>query len=158
MPFTPFHWGPALVLGLVFSFLDLPALLVSSVVLDVEAFTVMFLGFPGPLHGFFHSFFGGSLVAVLVAGVLWVGRKQVEYIMKSTGLEYEFSFKKAVLASFLGVYIHILLDSFLYTDIQPFWPLDWNPFPGLFSSFQVYGFCSICFLLGLVLYLGRERF
>ncbi|NOQ38614.1 hypothetical protein GQ472_07065, partial [archaeon] len=64
MPFTPFHLGPALFLGLVFfRYLNLPAFLIANVIVDVEPFVVLLFGLDYPLHGFFHSFLGGSLIA-----------------------------------------------------------------------------------------------
>ena len=68
MPFTPFHWGPALLLGLVFlGYLDLPTLLLSSVIVDFEPLLVLTLNLQYPLHGYFHSLLGGTIVALPLA-------------------------------------------------------------------------------------------
>ncbi len=65
------------------------------------------------------------------------------------------SFKKIIWTSFFGVYFHILLDAFLYEEMNPFYPIKGNPFLGMFSSQQVYLFCSVSFLIGLIFYLIR---
>jgi len=70
-------------------------------------------------------------------------------------LAQDSSFKKIIWASFFGIYFHLLLDAFLYEDMRPFYPLKGNPFLGLFSSQQVYLFCSLSFLIGILLYLIR---
>jgi len=68
MPFTPYHLGPALLFGLLFlSVINFPAFLVANVIVDIEPFLVLTLNLNYPLHGFFHSFLGGTLVAVLLA-------------------------------------------------------------------------------------------
>jgi hypothetical protein len=65
MPFTPYHLGPALFLGLLFlRFIDFPTFLIASVIMDVEPFLVLFFNLNYPLHGFFHSLLGGTLVAI----------------------------------------------------------------------------------------------
>ena len=65
MPFTPYHPGPGLFVGLLFlGFIDFPTFLVASVIVDVEPLLVLAFNLNYPLHGFFHSFLGGTLVAV----------------------------------------------------------------------------------------------
>ena len=51
MPFTPYHLGPGLFVGLLFlSFIDFPTFLVASVIVDVEPFMVLALNLNYPLH------------------------------------------------------------------------------------------------------------
>jgi hypothetical protein len=73
MPFTPFHFGPALLLGLaLFTVFDLPTLLIASVIPDIEPFYVMYFNVYGyPLHGFFHSYLGASILAFLVTVIVY---------------------------------------------------------------------------------------
>ncbi len=71
MPFTPFHLGPAvLMVFILLGYLGLPTLIVASVLVDLEPLAVLVFGLPGPLHGFFHSFLGASVAAVLLAWVM----------------------------------------------------------------------------------------
>jgi len=158
MPFTPFHLGPSSWIGLVlFKVFDFSALLISSVIVDVEPFCVLFFNIDYPIHGFFHSFLGGSILAVLTAIILYLLRNKIKKIMIVFKLAQDSSFKKILWTSFFGVYFHILLDSSIYRDVKPFYPLENNPFLGLFSSQQAYFFCGLSFLIGILFYLIRRK-
>ena len=82
MPFTAFHLGPALLIGIIlFPFFDLAALLISSIIIDIEPFYVLFFAQGLPLHGFFHTFLGGTIVGVIVAIILWITRGLVQELL-----------------------------------------------------------------------------
>jgi len=68
-------------------------------------------------------------------------------------LEQSWSQKSIMASALSGVYLHIILDSRLYTDIKPFFPSTWNPFfsGSMFSGFEVYGFCMLSALAGIIL-------
>jgi len=168
MPFTPFHLGPSSFIGLLlFKFIDLPTFLIASIIVDIEPFLVLFFNLDYPLHGFFHGFLGGSILAVITAIILYLLRNEVKKIMAFFKLSQESSLKKILWSSFLGVYTHILLDasvyhfsldSFSYQDIlRPFYPFYGNPFFGWITLEQVYLFCNLSFLLGILLYFIRLR-
>jgi len=102
-----------------------------------------------------HTFLGGSIVAIVTAIILYFLKKPIQKVMSVFRLSQDSSFKKIILTSFFGVFSHILLDAFLYEEMNPFYPFKDNPFLGLFSSFNVYLFCSISFLIGVLIYLIR---
>jgi len=162
MPFTPFHLGPALLLGLVFSSIfDLPTLLIASVVPDVEPFGIILFHLSGPLHGFFHSYLGSSILAILVAILVYFFRENLTELMLRFKISQKSSFRKILFTSLIGVYSHVFLDSFLYAEMKPFYPLQGNPF-AIVSSLHViyltiYGFCSLSFIVGVILYLYKIR-
>jgi len=158
MPFTPFHLGPGLLFGLLFlSFIDFPTFLVANVIVDVEPFLVLALNLDYPLHGFFHSFFGGTLVAVPLALVMYKIRNSLSPLMSFFRLEQKVSFKRILAAALSGVYIHILLDSRGYTDIQPFYPSTINPFltTGMLAGLDSYIFCIWSFVGAAIVYIIR---
>jgi membrane-bound metal-dependent hydrolase YbcI (DUF457 family) len=155
MPLTPFHFGPALLFGLIFfSFLDFPAFVVANVAVDFEPLLVMFLHLDYPLHGFFHSFIGGTLVALLVTAVMSKIRPVFSTLLAFFKLEQKASFRKILVASFSGIYLHILLDSRMHPDIRPFYPFDFNPFlnTGALEGPEVYIFTFWCFVGGIIAY------
>jgi len=155
MPLTPFHLGPALFLGLVFfSFLDFPTFLLANVIVDVEPMLVFLLDLDYPLHGFFHSFLGGTLAALLLAFIMMKIRGAFSGWLRFFKLEQEYSLKSILAASLSGVYIHILLDSRMHVDIKPFYPLDLNPFlgRGILVGFEVYTICIWMAILGVIVY------
>jgi len=154
MPLTPFHLGPASAFGLLFNrFMNLTAFVIASVIVDIEPLVVLLFNLDYPLHGFFHSFLGGGIVAAALSlAVIALSGK----IRKWTGffrIRQNFSKKAVCAASFSGVYLHILFDAPLYADIRPFYPLDFNPFYGIVSRGAVYDACGMLFLAGISLFL-----
>ncbi|MCK4491554.1 MAG: hypothetical protein KAU03_02950, partial [Candidatus Altiarchaeales archaeon] len=142
MPFTPFHLGPALLIGLIMlPILDLPTFLVASVIVDIEPVAVLFLKLDAPLHGVVHTFLAGTLLAFILALIMFFLREKIKTVMRIVKLEQSPSFNKILLTSLAGVYVHILLDSFIYTDIKPFYLLTLNPLYGLMSPTNVCLFC-----------------
>jgi membrane-bound metal-dependent hydrolase YbcI (DUF457 family) len=158
MPFTPFHLGPGLFVGLLLlSFIDLPTFLVASVIVDVEPFLVLAFNLNYPLHGFFHSFLGGTLVAVPLALVMYRIRDKFSPLLSFFRLEQKISFKRVLVAALFGIYIHILLDSRGYTDIQPFYPSAYNPLltTGVSAGLDSYIFCIWSFVGAAIIYIIR---
>ena len=164
MPFTPFHLCPALFLGLLlFSAVHLPTFLVAHVIVDLESFSVLIFRLNYPLHSFFHSLLDGSIVAVMLSLVMVKVDERIQKIMRFFKLKEEYSKRSIWLASFLGVYLHIFLDSFLYTDIKPFFPIPSNLFyDGSVFTGLIYGLCVLSFFLGIGLYIfkiiNQDRF
>lgn len=161
MPFTPFHLGPALFFGfLLFRYIHFPAFIIANVILDIEPFSILFFNLGYPLHGFFHSFAGGSIVAIILAILM---SKLDKYIQDRAGifkLRQNFSSRRIWIASFSGIYLHILFDSPLYRDIKPFYPFDFNPFfnIGIFSGFDIYILCILLFIAGVLMYGYKSYF
>jgi hypothetical protein len=88
MPFTPFHLGPALLLGLLLlRFIDFPTFLIANVIVDVEPLLVLVFGLDYPLHGFFHSFLGGAIVALVLTLVINRIRETVSPLLAFFRLE-----------------------------------------------------------------------
>ncbi len=156
MPFTPYHFGPAFLIGvLAFPFLDIAALMISSVVLDLEPLAVLMFGLSGPLHGNLHTFLGAAIVAVLTACVIWVIRTPLQQLLSLFALSHDPTFSTVLISSVIGTYSHVLLDSFLYAEMNPFFPLLGNPLQGLIEAATIYQFCVYCMMFGLVIYALR---
>lgn len=137
MPFTPFHIGPALLVGLLlFRYLDFPVFLFANLIPDFgELFFLPFVGHDDPLlsHGFFHSFFGATATGLVTTVVIYSVRSWLNKILAIFRLQQESSFVKILYTSLIGVYAHILLD--------------------LVKSNIVYDFCILSLALGLILYI-----
>ena len=158
MPFTPFHFGPGFLISLTFlSFIDIPTFLIASIIIDVEPFLVLVFHLNYPLHGFFHSFLGGFIAAALLAMVMSKIRRYFTPLITFFKIEQSISFKKILFSSTCAIFIHILLDSPIYLDIQPFFPFEYNPFyrstvmPGLI----IYLLCAWCFVGAIFVYVIR---
>ena len=159
MPLTPFHLGPALFFGLLlFSVIHLPTFLVANVVIDLEPLFALLFQLDYPLHGFFHSFLGGSIIAIALSFIMTRFDEGIHEIMRFFNLEQQYSPRSIWFASFSGVYIHVILDSRLYTDIKPFFPLDVNPIlsGSMFAGFETYGCCLVLLILGIGLYVYKQ--
>ncbi len=153
MPFTPFHFGPALLIGMVLlSLVDISTLFIASVILDLEPLVVMLFNLPFPLHGILHTYLAAFIVAISLAIVLWPFRGVLNAIVSGFGVQQESTFRSLLLASLLGTFSHIFLDSFLYAEMNPFYPLLGNPYFNLIPSQVIYNLCIFSGFLGLLVY------
>jgi membrane-bound metal-dependent hydrolase YbcI (DUF457 family) len=158
MPLTPFHIGPALLIGLLLlKWLDLPTFLIANVIVDIEPVMVIAFGLKCPLHGFFHSFIGGTIAAFLLTIFMRTVRPCLSSLLSRFKIDQSFSLKSILSASLLGVYIHIILDSRMHHDIRPFYPFDFNPFldPGVLSELWLETVLGWCFIGAVFVYLLR---
>jgi len=155
MPFTPLHWGPGLLIGLLaFPWLDLPCLLIASVIVDVEPLVLMMQGAP-VLHAFFHTHLGATIAGLALSPIVYVSKGLLQALLRFFGLEQSTSSLKIVVTSLIGTNFHVFLDSFLYPEMHPLFPLVGNPFYGMLTSSQIYLFCIVGFAAAVPLYLFR---
>jgi membrane-bound metal-dependent hydrolase YbcI (DUF457 family) len=156
MPFTPYHFGPGLFLGVVlFPFIDFSTVMVACVILDIEPIAVIIFHLPFAPHGFFHSYLGATIVSCLLTIVIFPFRKYLNMLVSAFGLHQESSFRQIFAASVVGTYSHVFLDSLLYPEMNPFYPNIANPFTGLFQFGFVYDACLILGILGFCVYVIR---
>jgi membrane-bound metal-dependent hydrolase YbcI (DUF457 family) len=121
-------------------------------IVDLEPLAFLILDLP-VLHLFFHTFLGATIMATLVAVGFFLLRGVFEKIMGFFLLPQTASPVKITVAAFIGAYSHIILDGFLYSEMQPFWPILGNPFLGLVSTYSVYLFCVVCFIIAIPVYI-----
>lgn len=160
MPFTPFHLGPVLLLGvLLYRWVDLPTLLVSSVIIDVRAALVVFGPLKPPVHGILTTVAGGTVIAVLVTAVVSSLPDSIDRLLGRVRLTDGVSRGAIFTGSVLGVSSHVALDSILYTDARPFYPVAWNPFfvDGV-KFIPVYAGCTLAGILGIVAFAVTYRY
>jgi len=110
MPFTPFHLGPALLTSfLFFQLLDLPSLLITSVTPDIEGLYIILFTPSVPHHGLIHTYLIASILALILALVLYSLKGVTGKMMEKMGLFQLSSFPKILYTSILGTYSHIFL-------------------------------------------------
>lgn len=159
MPNTILHFGVNSDIGFAWrKYFDLPALVLINVFINFEAYVTIILRSSYPQHGYVHTYLIGTPVAVLAAVILYASRGGIGKLMKSLRLPYETSFSKILISCLVGAWLHIFMDSFIYADARPFFPLHANPFYGLVSEFTMNLICVIFFIPAVILYLrGRMR-
>ncbi|MDI6603158.1 MAG: metal-dependent hydrolase [Patescibacteria group bacterium] len=130
MPLTPLHLGPGLLLGVfTLKFFNLWALLLGSVVMDIEPIVLLIINpcYSCPHHGFFHSILGALFGSLIIAAILWKFRKKLNQISLRYKIRQSFSFPVLFFSSLVASLIHIFFDSLTHFDVFPFWPLKYQP-------------------------------
>ena len=151
MPFTPFHFGPALALTFIDykkKRVDLLSALLGAIIVDIRAIYIWFFG-SGNFHdGPFHTFLIAPLLGIGIGIIVHLFKNPLSKIMTFLKWPQETSIWQKIISASSMAPLHVLLDAPLYTDIRPLWPfsLD-NPFYNLYSSFSAYLICIIGFIL-----------
>jgi membrane-bound metal-dependent hydrolase YbcI (DUF457 family) len=120
MPMTPWHLGPGLAFKAVAGpRMSLLTFAIAQPVMDVEPIYRILNQLPRP-HGASHTFVGaialaGATVGITVPLVRLVGGKKSAWL--------NFNWRAAWCGSLLGTLSHVVLDSIMHTDVQPFWPV-----------------------------------
>jgi len=157
VPFTPFHFGPAVAVGIPLrKHLHVPTFILANVVVDVEPFLVLFLGLRYPLHGYLHTFILAFFAGLILGYAMFLLERILYplYAMFLLEKDQALSLRSFMVAGALGTVLHVLLDSPLYRDIQPFYPITVNPLYNPALSLEVYSFCVWAGILGVAYYAG----
>ncbi|MHA1977880.1 MAG: hypothetical protein ACW98I_13315 [Candidatus Hodarchaeales archaeon] len=164
IPFTPFHWGLSLLIQAIAITLDPLSLFAGSVIIDLEGVYSLILPDSGVLiHGYLHSLVGAFILGLIVGISSFFINKLIHRIdfridNPTPFTLPKYSLKICLVSAFIGTYSHILLDAFLYTDLQLNYllPIE-NPLLNLLSWEVVYFLCIVCFIIGAVILVGRYR-
>jgi membrane-bound metal-dependent hydrolase YbcI (DUF457 family) len=73
-------------------------------------------------------------------------------VMKIFQLPYRPTLLTMMLSGLLGVWLHVLTDSFLYPEMNPFWPVKGNPFLAAVSYQTVLLICEVSLIAAIVVY------
>lgn len=151
MPFTPLHLGPALAIGLPLrKYLHVPTFILANVVLDIEPLLVVLFRLDYPLHGYMHTLLSAVAVGLILGFVMFRLETSIKPFYRKTKLEADnnLRLKSFLLAGIFGTTLHILFDSIMHSDIQPFFPLSANPLLNSSFSGQL-GVNIVCMWLGI---------
>ncbi len=172
MPVTPFHFGPAaLVKSGASGYFSFLAFGLTQVIIDLEPLYYMAVG-AWPIHRFLHTYVGSSTAAILVilAGRpvcaalihLWNWRLN-EAQFKWLSIKPDISSLALVTGALFGAYSHVLLDSIMHSDMQPFAPFsDTNSMLHIISIDSLYDLCALLGILGgailiILLFVRKSR-
>ena len=157
MPFTPLHMGPgALLKAILQGSFSLMVFGWSQIVMDIQPLYVMINDTSHlELHGFSHTYLGATLLAILSA---LSGKYLSELGLKLLGLStamqpINIGWRIAFFSAFLGTYSHVVLDSIMHSDIQPYYPFAvGNHLLDIISNEQLHEFCIYSGIVGGVIY------
>lgn len=159
MPFTPFHFGPgAAVHAVAPRYFSFTVFCFAQIVTDVETAYYMLRG-EYPLHRWFHTYLGATIIAVLcilvgrsiceVALHVWIRWEHAPFKRYFPATNH-ISFASAAVAAFVGTYSHVFLDSIMHADVAPFKPFSsLNPLYGLISWFTLHALCVVLGVFGM---------
>lgn len=137
---------------------------------------LLFFSYLYPGYGWFHAIGGGAVASMIIAFSMYLARGYAARVTRIFRLKQNSSFGRILLTSFLGVYIHILLDlptmlvASVAIDLEPgigqaFGLLD-APLHALYdlrvpdmeftpTRLGIYSLCTLSFFAGLALYKRR---
>ena len=155
MPFTPFHMGPGILIkALLQGSFSLMVFGWAQIVMDIQPLIVLLTG-EGHLHGFSHTYLGATLLAVFSA---LSGKYLSEFGLLILGISKKSNPVKIAwwvvfISAFIGTFSHVILDSIMHSDVQPFYPISLqNNFLGLLSYDQIHKLCLYSGMLGAGIY------
>lgn len=128
----------------------------TQIVMDIQPLIVLISG-EGHLHGFTHTYVGAILIAIFAA---FTGKYLSELGLKLLNISTKdnlISIKWSVvfLSAFIGSFSHVLFDSIMHADVEPFFPITLNnQFLGLISVSMLYKVCMYSGLIGAAIYFG----
>jgi membrane-bound metal-dependent hydrolase YbcI (DUF457 family) len=160
MPFTPFHFGVGAGLHAAaperVSFI---AFCATNVLVDFETLYYLLTG-QFPLHRFFHSFVGVTIVIFVTIALAMFMLKLATRIELPNPFDWQkLTLLPVVIGSVLGGYSHVVLDGVMHPEIRPFAPFaEGNPFYSAIGLGALHWFCVIAGLVGLAVLWLRERF
>lgn len=154
MPFTPYHFGPGLLIKALFRrVFSLWVFVLTQFFTDCETLYFI-LRQERPLHRFFHSYPGTFFMILFCA---WLGRLTYHTSMRlwrrlrgSVMPVPHLSWPKAFVSAVIGAWSHVFLDSIMHSDVRPFAPFsNANPSLRLVPVETLHAFCFWSGLAGL---------
>jgi membrane-bound metal-dependent hydrolase YbcI (DUF457 family) len=143
MPFTPYHFGPALIIkGIFRTRFCLISFALSQIIIDLESlYHLIFHNWP--IHCFLHSYLGASIVIFIT---IFLAKLILALLQQSV------SWRAIIFASIVGSYSHVFLDSIMHSDIRPFYPIfESNALLRIISLPLLHDICIYSGIFGLII-------
>lgn len=158
MPFTYFHLGPAILLGIILmERIDLPTFLAANVIVDWKA-ALVYLGLiQGPRHSWVHTYLGSIFVGIILYIIMTKININERLINKALNTDLVTNKRKIFFAALLGVIIHVSLDAFHHPSMTPFYPSQIKPLYGILNTAEVRTICLTCLIAAIPTYIIKER-
>ena len=163
MPFTPYHIGPGILIKALFqSSFSLIVFGWTQILMDIQPLIVLLSG-EGHLHGSSHTFIGCALISIVAAvSGKYLGELGLRVLAIAAWPARDITWRVSFISAFIGGFSHILLDSIMHADVQPFYPFNpENPFLGLLSVNALHELCiysGIVGITGMTFFYGIYRY
>lgn len=154
MPFTPIHMGPGILFkGILQGSFSLMVFGWTQIVMDIQPLVVLLTG-EGHLHGFSHTYLGATLLAVFSAlSGKYLSQIGLWVLKIEHSIHNHIAWWVVFLSAFIGSFSHVLLDSIMHSDVQPFFPITLiNPFLGTLSVAALHQLCLYSGFVGAGIY------
>jgi membrane-bound metal-dependent hydrolase YbcI (DUF457 family) len=159
MPFTPLHMGPGILIkALLQGSFSLMVFGWAQVMMDVQPLFAIVTG-EGKLHGFTHTYFGATLIAVFSAlSGKYLAQWGLYLLSDGRRARVDIPWPVVWVSAFIGTYSHVVLDSIMHADMQPLLPFSVsNGLLGWLSIPVLHKFCVYSGLLGAAVYFSLEQ-
>jgi len=130
----------------------------TQIVMDIQPLIVLISG-EGHLHGFTHTYVGAIIIAIF-AGL--TGKYLSELGLKILHISQQsrpisIIWLVVFLSAFIGSFSHVLLDSIMHSDVEPFFPFTLNnPFLEWISIPLLHKVCLYSGIVGSVIYFATH--
>jgi len=156
MPFTPIHMGPGILIkALLQGSFSLMVFGWTQIVMDIQPLIVLITG-EGHLHGFSHTYIGATLLAIFSAlSGKYLSQLGLWMLQITPSRQTPIPWPVVFISAFIGSFSHVLLDSIMHSDVEPFFPLTThNGFHHLISVEALHSMCLYSGMVGAVIYYG----
>jgi len=117
MPFTPMHLGFGIFLFSIVPFLDPIALLIGTIIIDLEPIFYLITGI-GSMHGIMHSTLGVIVFFIPASFISWLCYR----FLKIDKYLPKYNIYLSLLSSIIGLFSHVIFDAIMYPEIMFFYP------------------------------------
>ena len=125
----------------------------TQIVMDIQPLIAILSG-KGHLHGFTHTYIGAILIAIFSAITgKYLSELGLKILRIANNNPVKILWWVSFLSAFIGSFSHVLLDSIMHTDVEPFYPLTLsNSLQGIISISALHKLCLYSGLLGAAIY------
>ncbi|UCH88060.1 MAG: DUF4184 family protein [Thermoplasmata archaeon] len=122
MPITPLHIGiPGIISYLWPKRVDIFSVIIGCIIIDLDF--LLFLLIETHVHGYFHTFVGATLTSIVLIIIIHSFQKPILKIKKWFKWESQSTFKSITYGALIGTYSHVIIDSFIYEDMNIYYPM-----------------------------------
>jgi hypothetical protein len=155
VPVTPFHFGPGAALHAIApKHLSFIAFCIANVLIDLESLHNL-RNDNYPVHAFFHTYIGASVVVVATL-LLFVAARKLGHVLPNAFGWQQLTASQVLVGAAAGAYSHVVLDSIMHGDMAPLAPFSQhNALLAIVSLEALHWLCAISGLLAVLVIGGR---